>query len=226
MITKEDVIKLITEIIDALTWKRVWLLCLLVSTCIFLYVLFENRTTIFNKLIDNQPVETIEIPWKISDASKSSLQEITNQQIIGGVAIIDVNLKKNRKTMKHWYFKDTKMIDVVSQVVSETLPQPFFDNSKRNNDQMLDILANRFLCVPTADTAFAKFAPSISALYPYACQIAVPPYVGEFAGYLTVYLTKQPSVIEQDSIKIEVNRISIELYLRDIQNQNQNKSNR
>ena len=226
MISKEDVIKFISEIIDSLTWMRVWLLCLLASTFITLYVVFENRTTIFNKLVDNQPVETIEVQWKISDASKSSLQEITNQSIIGGVAMVDVNLKKNRKNLKHWYFRDGAMTDVMSKMVSETLPQPFFDNTKRNNDQMLEVLANRFLCVPTADTAFAKFIPSISGIYPYSCQLAVPPFVGEFAGYLTIYLTRQPTDIEQESLKIEINRISIELYLRDIQNQNHNKSRR
>ena len=223
MISKEDTIKFITEIIDALTWKRVWLLCLLSLTCIGLYVFFENRTTIFNKLIDSQPLETIEIPWQISDASKSSLQEITNQQIIGGVLITDVNLKKNRKTLKYWYFKDNRTNDILAKVSAEVLPQPFFDNSKRNNDQMLDVLANRFICVPTADTSIAKFTPTTVGSYPYSCLLAVPPYVGEFAGYLIVYLARQPTVAEEESLKIEINRISIELYLRDIQKNNQTR---
>lgn len=223
MISKEDAIKFISEIIDALTWKRVWLLCLLTSTCIVMYVLFENRTTIFNKMFDNQPIETLEVPWKISDTSRSELQAVVNQQLIGGTIITDVNLKKNRKILKYWFFENDGINQEIARVTSEILPQPFFDNSKRNNDQMLDVLGNKFVCVPTTDIAFSKFVTILASEYPYVCQLAVPPYVGEFAGYISVYLVRQPTVLEQETIKIEVNRISIELYLRDIQNHTKNQ---
>lgn len=78
------------------------------------------------------------------------------------------------------------------------------------------MLNNEFKCVPSAETHYVRFFPDLASKYPVTCRIAVPPFFGEFAGYITAILTRKPTSAEYDSLKIEMNRIAIETYLRDI----------
>ena len=87
---------------------------------------------------------------------------------------------------------------------------------EQKDGQMVAMLNNEFRCVPSKDTVFIRFFPDFHKRFPYVCRIAVPPFFGEFAGFITVALNRQPNPAEYDSLKIEMNRVAIELYLRDI----------
>jgi hypothetical protein len=81
---------------------------------------------------------------------------------------------------------------------------------------MIAMLNNEFKCVPIAETSTFRFFPTLLEVFPYVCRIAVPPFFGEFAGFITVFTTRALKEEEFDSLKIEMNRLAIEIYLRDI----------
>lgn len=216
--TKEEVVGFLNDMIDALTWKRVGLLSLLAACVISLLVVFENRTTLFNKIVDPLPVEAMTIPWELSDASKGELLNLTHSQpILGGVVVMEVNLKKNRSTIKFWDVKDPALRAEATKIAATILPQAFFrSEDRKNNDQMLSVLNNQFSCVKVEDTTYVRFVPDSVKTLPYVCRLAVPPFAGQFAGFVALFLTRAPSPADVDSLKIELTRISIEMYLRDI----------
>lgn len=213
---KEEVVGFLNDMVDALTWKRVGLLCLLGVVTVSLLVTFENRTTIFNQLVEKKPVESLTVPWELSETSKLAINELTTQKLIGAVLVTEVNLKKNKRTTRYWFARDTGFRQYVTNIIGGILPQAFFDTDRKNNDQMLSVLNNQFVCTPTVDTVFIRFLPDMPKTLPYVCRLAVPPFAGEFAGFITLGLTKQPSNSEIDAMKIELTRVAIELYLRDI----------
>lgn len=214
--SKEEIVGFLNDMIDALTWKRAGLLALLGAFVVGLLMTFENRTAIFDRVYDQPKIEQLTYPWELSDLSKNDMTALMKQDYIGGVLVTEVNLKKNRRTTKFWALKDPTFRESTAKVVATLLPQALFDQDRKNNEQMIAVLNNQFLCTKTEDTTFARILPDMPKKLPYVCRLAVPPYVGEFAGFVTIALTRSPSQSEVEALKIELTRISIELYLRDV----------
>ena len=221
--SKEELVAFLNDMIDALNWRRVGLLSLLAALMVSMVIIFENRKTVFNRLFDSFPVETIPYPWNVSQDSKDELVKLTKRPIIGGVILTEVDLKKNRRIVKFWHVVDSALRLEVANQISTMLPIAFFDTDKKNNDQMLAILNNQFVCAPTKETILVRFIPNLDSSFPFTCRLAVPPFTGEFAGLISVILTKIPSPTEVDSLKIELTRVSVEMYLRDIQAKKQSR---
>jgi hypothetical protein len=218
--TKEELVAFLSDMIDALTWQRVGLLCALGVVTVSLLVAFENRASIFNQVFGHESLKEQVIVWEVSNDSKDELKNLTKQTFVGGVLLSEIELKKNRRITKYWHVEDAKLKQSITSLLSTLLPQAVFDTDRKNNEQMLLVLNNQFRCVPTIDTPLAKLLPDMPKILPYVCNLAVPPYVGDFAGVITVALKREPTAEEINSLKIEVTRISIELYLRDIQRRN------
>ena len=214
---KEKIVAFLEDMIDTLTFKRVALLSLLAIVGISLLTLFENRAATFSALYKTTEAATA-IQWELSDESKNELQSLIpgTQGLIGIVILTDVDLKKNRRKTKYIHIVDQNLSTAILPVTSKLLPQALFDYDAKNTAQMVAMLNNEFLCVPSEDTVNARFFPTLAKNLPVTCRIAVPPFFGEFAGYITVILTRKPKASEYDAMKIEINRIAIELYLRDI----------
>lgn len=214
--SKEEIVAFLSDMVDALTLKRVALLTILGAISVALMIGFENRTIIFNKMF-SAPVESLTIPWEMSDESKRELTSLaSSQSLVGGVLVSEVNLKKNRKITKFWYVEDAALKEQAANIIATLLPQAFFDTDKNNNDQMVGVVGNQFVCSPTVETVYVRYLPNMPKKLPYICRLAVPPFVGEFAGFITLALVRPPTKSEMDSLRIELTRISIEFYLRDI----------
>lgn len=214
---KEKIIAFLEDMIDALTFRRVALLALLATITICLLAVFENRNAVF-ATVYKQAEEQTSVAWVLSNESKNQMIALSapEKNLVGGTMLSDVDLKKNRRTPKFLYIKDKADSDRILPVTSKILPQALFDYDPRNTEQMVAMLNNEFKCVPTSETHYIRFFPELATKYPVACRIAVPPFFGEFAGYITTFLIRKPTAAEYDSLKIEMNRIAIETYLRDI----------
>ncbi len=122
--SKEEIIGFLNDMIDVLTWKRVGLLCLLASLSIALLIIFENRTFLFNKLFSDTPLEQITAPWELSDTTKAEFEKLTDSQsLLVGALVMEVNLKKNRRILKHWYSSDNNIRKQVSNIAATILTQ-------------------------------------------------------------------------------------------------------
>lgn len=215
--TKEEFLSFLSDLMDSLTWKKASLIFLLGASIVALAVIFENRTTLFNRFLQPVPLENISTPWEVSEETKNRMVSLVSTPLIGAIVLTEVDLKKNRRITKFWHVEDPQIKSDVTRISAHMLPQAFFDTDVKNNDQMLAVLNNQFLCSKTEDTIFIRFLPDIEKKYPSVCRIAVPPFSGQFAGMITLFLTKSPSQTDIDSLKIETTQLSIETYLRDIQ---------
>lgn len=212
---KQAIIAFVEEMIDALTLRRVALLTILATFLITIFVLFENRAAIFALIYKTSEAPTA-IQWELSNTSKNQIVSLTNVDPISIVVFSDVDLKKNRRITKFYYAKDAGTLDYITPIIARLLPSPLFDYDAKNTEQMVAMLNNEFKCVPSVETVNNRIFPELARQYPITCRIAVPPFFGEFAGYITLILNRKPTPFEFDSIKIEANRLAIEVYLRDI----------
>lgn len=213
--SKEKIIQFLEEMIEALTFKRIALLSLLASVTIAMLSVYENRTAMFAALYKTAVIPSV-VKWDLSAESQDRLKGLTKSGLIGALLLSDVDLKRNQRTIKFHYIKDSKLAEDGALIISKLIPQALFDIDSKNTDQMVSMLNNEFKCVPAKDTSMVRFIPNFTKYYSTVCRLAVPPFFGEFVGYITVMLVRAPDEHEFDSLKIELNRVAVEIYLRDI----------
>lgn len=213
---KEKLLAFVENLIDLLTIKRVILLSLLIGIGLLLFSLFENRTAILQTAI-SAPPSPQEIPtWELSDESKSAMIRLTKTSAVTYIGIADVDLKKNRRSTKWRYIADPELKADTAAIVASVLPQAVFDYDPKNTAQMVAVLSNEFRCDKTSDTFYTRFYPNAAARVPTICRLAIPPFVGQFVGYIVVGIGRSVSKQELDSIRLETSRIAVDIYLMDV----------
>lgn len=217
-VDKEKMLGFLEDIIDTLTFKRVLLIGLLTVIALVLNAVFENRKAIVDTFVQPKTVAAEETVtgWTLSEGSKKSLQNLALTTNVTFVSITDVDLKKNRRVIKYYYLDDpTIKIDPAS-LQSLALPNPVFDYDPKNTAQMVAVLSNEFRCDPYRDTLNYRFAPYLAPRIPTVCRLAVPPFVGQFVGFITVGMDREMNREELNTIRLEVSRIAVEIYLNDV----------
>ena len=214
----EKILTVVEDIIDTLTFRRVTLLALLITIGLILFSIFENRQGIIVHFASPVTIDEA-VPsssWVLSDASKLALQHLAKTTSVAFVVVTDVDLKKNRKLVRYYFIDDVDIKLSQASMQALGLPQAVFDYDAKNTAQMVSVLSNEFRCDVFRDTIYYRFAPEISEKIPSICRIAIPPFVGQFVGFLTVGLSRQPTKQELDTIRLEVSRLAVEIYLNDV----------
>lgn len=219
-VDKEALLTFIEDTLDTLTFKRVALVALLAACALVIFALYENRQLIVNsytKPIVSTATDTpVSAKWVLSEESKASLQTLAKTTSVGMIIVSDVDLKKNRRLARYYYLDDPTIKLEASALQALSLPLPVFDYDSKNTEQMVAILSNEFRCDPYKDTIYFRHAPELADKFPTICRIAIPPFVGQFVGFLTVGISVELPKAELDSIRLEVSRIAVEIYLNDV----------
>ena len=215
------VLGFIESVLGTLTFRTVALVGLLTVIGLVLFSLYENRGGIVDKFTTHNTTPTSVIPqansnWILSESSKQSLIALANATSVRMVILSDVDLKKNRRVARYYYIDDPaiKLAPLALQTLS--LPLPVFDYDAKNTEQMIAILSNDFRCDNFVDTIYNRFAPELADVFPTICRMAVPPFVGTFVGFITVGIAPGVSQTELETIRLEVSRIAVEIYMNDV----------
>ena len=219
-VDKEALLTFIEDTLDTLTFKRVALVALLAACALIIFSLYENRQLIVNAYTKPIASTATDAPvsskWVLSEESKASLQTLAKTTAVGMIIVSDVDLKKNRRAARYYYLDDPTIKLEPTALQALSLPLPVFDYDAKNTEQMVAILSNEFRCDPYKDTIYFRHAPELADKFPTICRIAIPPFVGQFVGFLTVGLSGEVPKEELDSIRLEVSRIAVEIYLNDV----------
>lgn len=216
----ERALSFIEDIIDVLTFKRVGLVALLAVVFLVLFSVYENRTAIFGTLTKPKSGLAIDADapsnWVLSETNKQGLMTLAKNTSVGFVIVSDVDLKKNRRASRFSYIDDPTIKLEPAAMAALSLPMPVFDYDAKNTEQMVSILSNEFRCDPYKSTIYYRHAPELATVFPTICRMAIPPFVGQFIGFLTVGIRGEVSKAELDSIRLEVSRLAVDIYLNDV----------
>ena len=220
---KEALIGFIEYLIETLTLKRVALLALLGLLSLFLFFMYENRVPIIQKTmtyLTSHVVQQDDTPvgWVLSDKTKDSLGTLLNTGVIDLVMVSEVDLKRNSRNVRYANFgqKLKNNPDYEALVARMSRPHSVFDYDSKNTAQMVAVLANEFRCDNFTDTAMHSTSPSVAADITTICRLAIPPFVGTFVGFITVGLNQKLTQAELDSVRLDLSRIAVEIYLTDV----------
>lgn len=223
---KEALIGFIEYLIETLTLKRVALLALMGALFLSMFLVYENRVPIIQKTMSvimaasdasKSPEESIGA-WQLSEKTKESLGALLKTGPIDFVIVSEVDLKRNSRNVRYSKFDSVLMQHPDYQGLETRLQRPHsvFDYDSKNTAQMVAVLANEFRCDNFSDTALYKSAPGLASNVTTVCRLAIPPFVGTFVGFITVGLNQKMSKAELDSVRLDLSRIAVEIYLTDV----------
>ena len=94
--------------------------------------------------------------------------------------------------------------------------QAIFTSSEHGNEQMVAVINGEFGCFKYEDTINYIVAPALASKMPYVCRVSLPPYYGEFSGYLAFGLKAKPDEGKANEVRIEAVRLATEIYFKAI----------
>lgn len=222
---KEAIIGFIDYLIDHLTLRRLILLGVLGICGLVLFSVYEHRSTIVQHAISYIMASSIDrtpnniTDWELSEVSRQSIQEFTKANPVLFTSVTEVNLMRNTKKVHYTVlakqFSDENSTTRINNEVQ--VVHTIFDYDPKNTAQMVSVLANEFRCDPFQDTIYHKVIPKAGEHIGTICRVAIPPFVGKFIGFLSIGLPHTISKPELDSIRLELSRVAVEIYLRDIE---------
>lgn len=222
-VDKEKALGFIESVLDTLTFKRVGLIALLTLLGLGILVFYENRKQVVEYLINTSngdvPKVTTQggVPWTLSEQSKNELKKlVSSSDLVAFIGISDVDLQKNRRVLTFFHQKDStlKLPDAATRAIN--LPQAMFDYDAKNTAQMVAVLSNEFRCDPYRDTINYRYAPDFEAYSPIVCRLAIPPFAGQFVGFVTIGVAQNVPKQNLDAIRLELARIAVSIYLNDV----------
>jgi hypothetical protein len=197
---------------------------IIMLTCVALVLIgsltvFEKRDAIVKGLTDHDGVEV-----SISQEPKLELPSETQEQIIklvkrspdiSFIAVVSANLRVNQRDTV-FYYSDEHTIDLAMRnlLASSGSTYPIFTTNDKSNVQMVSVINGEFSCQKFGDTIFATRLPAAANDMPHICQVSMPPYYGEFSGYILFGLKKVPDKMGMDDLRLEAIKLSTDIYAK------------
>lgn len=202
------------------TWAsptRIMMLTFVSLVLIGSLTVFEKRDAIVKGFTDHDSIEVsiskeprLELPTEIQEQIIKLVKRSPN---ITFISVVAANLRANQRDTV-FYYADEQNIDLAMRnlMASNGSTYPIFTTNDKSNAQMVSVLNGEFSCQKFADTIFATRLPLAANDMPHICQVSMPPYYGEFSGYILFGLKKVPDKMGMDDLRLEAVKLSTDIY--------------
>jgi len=210
----------IAKLLKILTWQKI----IQATVAIFIlgtaYGFWENRVVIYNSLRVGARVESEEsLILNLSSPTIVTIDETVGRMkpLVAGISVTNVNFKKNTRSAAYFSISDptlkTAYESFKTNKISDTV---LFNDSEANNQRMINLINGEFVCNDFKETIGARTLPTAVNTVSTVCSISIPPYYGRFSGYMTIFLTKKPTVDEVAMIRQVSRDLSLRIYETDV----------
>jgi hypothetical protein len=219
MAIQDRLFSLAAKVIRVISLKNVAIWTFAALVALIGYTIFENRTVIVNYIVNGPEGDTPQVTtFTMSDTSKARIKHLVDvDDAVIAITVLNADIRNNRRLPIQWYSDDASV-----QRQLETLFNgryggiPLFTSDEKNNESIVGVINGEFACSAYNEGGNASLFPGLGNRFPYVCRTSLPPYYGQFSGYITVSLNRVPTPQELDSIKGETLNISTEIYFRDV----------
>lgn len=214
----EWIIKQLATAAKVITWlnlKKVFLLALVSLCAILLFAGYENRVRIVEEVGGQAKVTA---KFKVSADLQDRIKTYVNSSsLITTMTVLSADLKINERDIVYRYSDSAVLNELWEKKFRETgTARPIFTKDTQNNSQMVSVVNGEFSCTPYAETVNAGIVPEAAKLTPVICRVSLPPYYGEFSGYITLSLVKVPTDAERGELQLEAKRIANEIFFKNV----------
>lgn len=213
-------LKPIVELLQTLSFSKIAQVFVLTLILVLAWFSWSYRTTLYSNarvtaISDvNEPI--------IIETSLKSQKYIENilarsKDTIAGIQILNVNFTQNSRTTSYFGITDEKLKNAVDYYLARKVSStPLFNSDVENNKRVVELINGNFICYNFNDTFAAIAYSGARGHISVICSTSIPPYYGQFSGYLNIYLKKPVSVAEVEFMKQLSKEISLMIYENDI----------
>lgn len=220
MAIQERLFSLAAKILRIISLKNVFIWSCAALVVIFAYTVFENRTALVNFIVNGPEGEApaTTSTFNLSDTSRTRVKQLVDENdLVIAITILNADIRNNRRVPIHWYSDDSQVMTRLETLFSGRYGGiPLFTSDEKNNENIVGVINGEFACNTYTDGGNAALFPGLENRFPFVCRTSLPPYYGQFSGYVTVSLNRIPTQPELDAIKAETLNISTEIYFRDV----------
>ena len=198
------------------TWKLITMFFIALALGAFTYYGAEIRQPLVDRLTGKKiNIEAASVPDP-SPASKTQLNQfIDSKDWLLGINVMRVDFQENTRTTTYRYFKDPVVENAWRAFDATKQPVALFGSEEASNQRLVNLINGQFSCVRTLDTLVSRLIPMINQHSIATCQVPIPPGYGDFAGFINVFLRRQPTGAEILQLQDETHQISLDIYQRD-----------
>jgi hypothetical protein len=210
---------LIDKFLGWVSIKRVVMLALIIVVCITTQTIFENRAQLSEGIADRGKEHNVfDAPIKLSKNSEEAIKNLVNNHSeILLATVMSVNMRALQRTPVFFYSGDaqvTKMID--GQLSQRTGTLPIFTHDEKADGEIVGLMNGDFSCVKYSDTVNASIFPSLVGKVKLLCRVGLPPYKGNFSGYISLLVMDLSGPYKEDEIRLELTKVATDIYLSDV----------
>jgi len=219
MAIQDRLFSLAAKVVRVISLKNVavWTLAALVG--LVGYTIFEQRTLVVNYILKGPEAATpATTSFNVSDTSKTRIKQIVDEnELVIAITILNADIRNNRRIPIYWYSDDAQVMKQLDSSFSGRYGGiPLFTSDEKNNENIVGVINGEFACATYEDGGNSALFPNLGSRFPYVCRASLPPYYGQFSGYVTIALNRVPVQTELDALKAETLNISTEIYFRDV----------
>ena len=219
MSVQDRVLSLAAKVVRVISLKSLVIWSSTALVVIIGYTAFENRTDIVSFIVNGPTINAPGIAtFEISDTSKNRIKQIVDiDELINSITVLNTDIRSNRRIPLYWYSDDNSLQKSLDGLfVNKYGGIPLFTSDEKNNQNIVSVINGEFSCSSYKDGGNTAMFPGLENRLPYVCRVSLPPYYGQFSGYLTVTMNRIPTAEELITIKSEALSISTEMYFRDV----------
>lgn len=218
MSIQDRAFSLLAKVIRVISLKNVAIWTFAALVAIVGYTIFENRAALVSYFVNGPEADTPAMSgFKVSTSSQARIKQIVDvDDLVNSIVIMNADIRNNRRLPLFWYSDDSSIQrQLDSSFTGRYGGIPLFTSEEKNNENIVGVINGEFAC-SAYDAGNAALYPGLSSRMPFVCRASLPPYYGQFSGFVTISLNRIPNQDEMVALKAETLSISTEIYFRDV----------
>lgn len=218
MSLQDSAFSLAAKVLSVISLKKVAVWTFAAIVLLFGYTLFQNRASIYKYVTSEAvvPTPTTVVGFTVSTLSQDRVKQLIDVDgLITAIIVLNADLRNNRRLPIFWYSDDPFVQKTLDMQFANNYGIPLFSSEEKNNENIVGVINGEFSCSAFADGNSALY-PGLGTRMPTVCRASLPPYYGQFSGFLTVSLNRVPTPDELIALKSMILGLATEIYFRDI----------
>lgn len=216
----EKFLPFIGKIVKTITLNKVIVWGVTASILVVGYTIFEQRKVLYNFIFEDAPavVALKSTSFTVSEQTKTAVKTlVVGEDNIAAIIILSADIRNNYRNTIFWFSDDSSIQRSLDALyLNRNAKIPLFSSDQKNNEEIVSVINGEFTCTKYDDAANKSIFPGLKDKFPFICRTSLPPYYGQFSGYIAFVLHSLPDTTALDKIKSEAISLATEIYFRDI----------
>ena len=157
------------------------------------YLVYSNRTPDVKPVAQIAAVNTV--LKRPGEELAATMQVYVNENpLVTALQLVDIDLTRNTRQVV-WFYSDNAGLTRIYEDFERTKtgPSPWLIGGGIDVQRQLSIINGAYYCSDIAQTPLPKRMIGIEQYVKHICVVAVPPDYGKFSGYMSAWLTNEPT---------------------------------